>query len=76
MDREVPIFRRRKGGRWEVVGADHLVVAGETATVARKDGTTTQVLIEEVSDPFWEDGVRKRWGRIAEQHTDGPPQLF
>ena len=76
MDKVLPIFRRRKGGRWAVVGPEHLLVPGDMATVAKRDGSTTQVLIEEVSEPFWEDGVQKRWGHFSEQAESGHPSLF
>jgi hypothetical protein len=62
----MPVFRIRSNGRWAVVGPDHLVVAGETVTAARKDGSTTQVFVEDVSEPFFEDGQRKVWGYILE----------
>ncbi len=76
MDRALPIFRRKRGGGWTVVGPDHLLVPGETATVARKDGSTTEVLIEETSNPFWEDGTKKCWATFVGDGQVEPPSLF
>ncbi|CAN5839505.1 hypothetical protein BH23ACT8_BH23ACT8_03110 [soil metagenome] len=67
MDREAPVFRIRSNGKWAVVGPDHLVVPGETVVAARKDGTTSEVFVEDVSEPFYENGQRKVWGYIVDR---------
>ncbi len=76
MDPRMPTFRRRKNGSWAVVGPDDAVVEGESVTVARKDGTTTTVHIDAVSDAFFEDGMRKRWGYFLEKPKPQTGTLF
>lgn len=73
MDGQLPVFRIRSNGKWAIVGPAHLIAAGETVTVARKDGSTTQVYVEDVSNPFFQQGQRKVWGYIVDTPKDPAP---
>lgn len=67
-DRETGEQKLDAAGRpvWKVFGPAELLVAGQPATVTKKDGTTTQVLIGKVSKEFEIEGVWCAYGYIAE----------